>query len=215
MSMLATHHIGITVADLDAAGSRWTAAGFQMAAAFEVDSDEAARANGLDALHMMVRFLVRPPLTVEILEHKLPGRAQQRTAGQAGYAEYEIRGERDSAHHALALVVRDVDCSGELYGQLGLARRGAPDCGQGVTFVHDDLELTLTEATDREAPSPQPNDLGNVHLAFSVEGIDHVCARLAGRGVQVLSAPQREPGGPAWCFVRDPGGGPNVELIEW
>ena len=219
--MTATDHVGITVADLRGALTEWKSRGFTETTAFEVDGVGAARANGLESLHMSVRFLTRDNLTVEIIEHHVKGRQEERRSGEQGFAEYCVRLEDVyRGRHQLILEVTNPERSAALYEQLGDAQRGPAqavgDRPSDELVFRDDLQLILRHAHLPGSPQPQPNDVGNTHVAFTVDDLGTLYGELATTGVNFVTEPQVEPGeGPAWCFVRDPGGGPNIELIQW
>jgi catechol 2,3-dioxygenase-like lactoylglutathione lyase family enzyme len=77
------------------------------------------------------------------------------------------------------------------------------------------LELTQfhtppTDGGDRQAPA---NALGIRHIAFAVEDIDAVLARLQARGVQLVGELERYRDSYRLCYVHGPAG-IIVELAE-
>jgi catechol 2,3-dioxygenase-like lactoylglutathione lyase family enzyme len=84
----------------------------------------------------------------------------------------------------------------------------APD-GQGA------LELVKfhTPASPRGNRQPAPNALGLRHVAFQVDGLDGILARLRARGVELVGTVERYEDFYRLCYVRGPEG-VIVELAE-
>ncbi len=118
-----------------------------------------------------------------------------------------------------SIFVNDMAASLEFYTQkLGLKLLDGPLHFPGnadMAFVGADWNAYVELVYDLEAHPPY--ELGNryEHLALEIEGdLQAFVANLGAKGVKVLQAPKKSPGGARWiAFVEDPNGIP-VELLE-
>jgi catechol 2,3-dioxygenase-like lactoylglutathione lyase family enzyme len=134
----------------------------------------------------------------------------------------------------VGIVVDDLAAATAFFVELGLELRGqAPVEGQWVDRVvglegvraeiavletpdgHGRVELAkfhapLHEGADRRAPANAP---GIRHVAFAVDDIDAVVAKLRARGAELVGEPERYEDRYRLCYVRGPEG-ITVELAE-
>ncbi len=114
------------------------------------------------------------------------------------------------------LRVRDLDASLDFFvGQLGLreVRRTENEKGRfTLVFLQsgaegDDAQIELTYNWDQKEPYPTGRFFG--HLAFEVDDIYALCARLQERGVAI----NRPPRDGRMAFVKSPDGH-SIELLQ-
>jgi len=85
---------------------------------------------------------------------------------------------------------------------------GTPDGGASIELISFDSPID-----DGPIQRPSFNTLGTRHVAFAVEDIDAVVARLETIGAEAFSEVQRFDDGSSLCFVRGPEG-MIIELEE-
>jgi catechol 2,3-dioxygenase-like lactoylglutathione lyase family enzyme len=134
----------------------------------------------------------------------------------------------------VGIVVDDLGAAIEFFVQLGLELQGKGlvegrwvDRVVGLEGVRADIAMLQTpdghgrlELTEFHTPSPQPGDKhapanrpGIRHVAFAVEDIDAVVARLRAQGVELVGELERYEDSYRLCYVRGPEG-IIVELAE-
>ena len=121
----------------------------------------------------------------------------------------------------IAITVRDMDRAVDFYRDL----LGFEVLGQ--LFLNDGtfklvylqagaarIELFAFTETGRSVDADAPNeDLGFKHLAFTVDDVDAVTARLQAADVEFTVEPLDAPGGVRLAFFRDPDGN-LLELVD-
>jgi catechol 2,3-dioxygenase-like lactoylglutathione lyase family enzyme len=85
---------------------------------------------------------------------------------------------------------------------------GTPDGGASIELIS--FDSPVDEGAIQRAPF---NTLGMRHIAFAVEDIDAVVARLKTSGAEAFSEIERFDNGDKLCFVRGPEG-MIIELEE-
>jgi lactoylglutathione lyase len=118
-----------------------------------------------------------------------------------------------------SIFVSDMAQSIDFYtNKLGLKLLGGPHHYPGnadMAFVGEDWNSYIELVFDLEEHPPY--ELGNryEHLAIEVDSdLPAYVEQLKSKGVKVLKAPKKSPGGARWiAFVEDPNGIP-VELLE-
>jgi catechol 2,3-dioxygenase-like lactoylglutathione lyase family enzyme len=134
----------------------------------------------------------------------------------------------------VGIVVDDLAAAIEFFVQLGLELQGKGlveggwvDRVVGLEGVRADIAMLRTpdghgrlELTEFHTPSPQAGDKhapantpGIRHVAFAVEDIDAVVARLRAQGVELVGELERYEDSYRLCYVRGPEG-IIVELAE-
>jgi catechol 2,3-dioxygenase-like lactoylglutathione lyase family enzyme len=134
----------------------------------------------------------------------------------------------------VGIVVDDLAAAIEFFVQLGLELQGRGsvegrwvDRVVGLEGVRADIAMLQTadghgrlELTEFHSPPPQgcdkhapANTLGIRHVAFAVEDIDAVVARLRAQGAQLVGELERYEDSYRLCYVRGPEG-IIVELAE-
>jgi catechol 2,3-dioxygenase-like lactoylglutathione lyase family enzyme len=117
---------------------------------------------------------------------------------------------------ALSLNVADPVASAEFAKRLGFEEAMAadgfvslsrPDAGFNLVFLRTGLE-TFKPA------SMQGHDADGLLVAFVVEDVDAVCARLEGEGVAITTPLETEPWGERYFQVTDPNG-VVVQFVQW
>jgi catechol 2,3-dioxygenase-like lactoylglutathione lyase family enzyme len=134
----------------------------------------------------------------------------------------------------VGIVIDDLAAAIEFFVQLGLELKGKGSVGGrwvdrvvGLEGVRADIAMLQTpdghgrlELTKFHRPSPQggnqhapANTPGIRHVAFAVENIDAVVARLQAQGVELVGELERYEDSYRLCYVRGPEG-IIVELAE-
>lgn len=134
----------------------------------------------------------------------------------------------------IGIVVDDLPAALEFFVELGLELRGEAaveggwvDRVVGLEGVRADIAMLQTPdgngrvelakfhspATEGDGRPAPANALGFRHLAFSVEDIDAVLARLQARGTELVGTLERYENSYRLCYVRGPEG-IIVELAE-
>ncbi|MBX3598941.1 MAG: VOC family protein [Rhizobiaceae bacterium] len=124
------------------------------------------------------------------------------------------------ALHHVGFTISDIDRSIAFYECLGfvVASRwceGPELCARGLGVEGSDIELVqmrrdgfvleLIAFRQPRENDPDPSQIGNAHLAFSVADIDATCAELAALGGRLVSEVIRHPEAD-WAQLIDPDG---------
>ena len=121
-----------------------------------------------------------------------------------------------------ALVVADLERSRGFYGEvLGLTEIERPKsfgfAGAWFKAGTDEVHLIVESDTTMTAGASAPGSALQVglvtHLAFEVDDLDAMLARIAGRGVEIGGGPMARGDGVDQAFLRDPDGY-VVEVFE-
>lgn len=114
--------------------------------------------------------------------------------------------------HHVSLVVSDTARALDFYEDvLGLSRAGRPPLGfPGAWLEVGEQQIHLLEVPNADPVTGRPDHVGrDRHLAFAVDALDAIVARLEAAGVECRFSQS----GRRAVFCRDPDGN-GIELVE-
>ncbi|QTI87268.1 VOC family protein [Streptomyces sp. AgN23] len=233
INVLGVHHLGLTVADLDASRTFYEAGGYTVTDRLRADGPDAALGNGLPRAALDIVFADGPTaggpgtgspgLILELVRFDPPGERRVTavdpafgtvplwSADSAG-TDPDGRPVTAAGPGAVQVTLTTADPVGtarllRLLGFEGAGRGGAADT-TGLTG--HGLDLALRRVPEPPVP-PGPNDAGRTHLCCRVTDMTAAVAALDEAGFGTVSTP-RVHGDLQWVFVRHPEG-PGVELL--
>jgi hypothetical protein len=213
------HHLGLTVADLDAYCAWSASAGYGPPERFSVTGADGAIGNGLPSAALDIAFVSAPRLTLELVSFDpSAGWAVgplDRAFGSVPAWSLERAGDDPDGRPVIAgtdptplrVTSADPARTAHLLGLLGFAGDGTGS--EGAVVGHGVRVEIVSVAEGRLVPANAP---GRVHLCCEVADMDCATAELADRGYGLVSTP-RVHGDLSWVFVRHPEG-PGVELLS-
>lgn len=216
------HHLGLTVANLDATCAWTAAAGYGVLDRLSVTGPDAAIGNGLDKAGLEIAFVATPRLTLELVEFDPPtgwtvgpadrafGTVPAWSAAPRGQGALDPDGRpvvAGSDPTMLSVTSVDPARTAHLLGLLGFARsRDALSVAVAGHGVHVEI---VPVADGRLVPANAP---GRVHLCCEVADMTRAVAELVDHGYALVSTP-RVHDHLSWVFVQHPEG-PGVELLS-
>lgn len=90
----------------------------------------------------------------------------------------------------------------------------SPTCKIGWILVPGGGVLEIFEFTPHQPATSQPwNQIGLTHISFNVKNLNRWHDYLAGKGVEIVSKPEKSPRGHSFFFVKDFDGN-LIELMD-